>query len=157
MKTKEIQHRIKLLQEHLNLALTSPTKKFDEINSLKKQGIYIIFQNEKIIYVGKTGRNGKTRLRELISDYRSHTLNKKLLQTFFELKLERPLSTFNKNTKNNLILQSVLTLEQFIEGQKNINNFIRNELGFKFYEIEDQELISLEHFAIAIFDPIYND
>ena len=80
-----------------------------------------------------------------------------MLQTFFELKLERPLSTFNKNTKNNLILQSVLTLEQFIEGQKNINNFIRNELGFKFYEIEDQELISLEHFAIAIFDPIYND
>jgi len=157
MNLNHIHTRVHFLVGQLKLALAEPTNKFNEISDLRKQGLYIIYQEESIIYIGKTGRNGKIRLREMTSDYRSHTLNRKLLKEHFEKKHGLTLEKFNQKTKENLITQTILTLEQFKEGQRHINNYIRSELGFKFYEFENPELASLEHFAIAIFNPIYND
>jgi hypothetical protein len=157
MKYQTIQQRIIFLQEHLDTALATATKKFTEISELKKQGLYIIFKGDNIIYIGKTTRNGKTRLREMTSDYRSHTFNRKLLKEHFENKLGQTLSKFNKETKNALVAEAILTLEEFMDGQQSVNNYIRTELGFKFYEFENPELLSLEHFAISIFNPKYND
>lgn len=157
MSLDHIPPRIQFLQGQLQLALAQPTMKFDAISTLNAQGLYIIFHGEIIIYIGKTGRNGKIRLREMTSDYRSHTLNRKLLKEHFEKVLGLTLEKFNQKTKENLITEAILNLEQFIEGQRQINNFIRSELGFKFYEFENPELASLEHFAISIFNPKYND
>jgi hypothetical protein len=157
MKLYNINLRIAYLEEHLTLALAGIAKRFNEISLLKKQGLYIIFKKDEIIYIGKTGRNGKTRLRELTSDYRSHTFNKKLLQEHFEIRLGYILPKFNKKTKSTLVSQEVLTLEQFIEGQQSVNNYIKSQLEFKFYEFENNDLESLEHFAISIFNPKYND
>lgn len=117
-----IQPRIEVLEGHLILALAKPTKKFDEISELKAQGLYIIFHGEIIIYIGKTSRNGKIRLREMTSDYRSHTLNRKLLKEYFENKQGLTLGKFNQKTKEFLIAETILTHEQFLEGQKHINS-----------------------------------
>lgn len=59
-------------------ALDSPVLAYSEIASIKEQGLYLIADRKGIIYVGKTSRSGRLRMRELTADFRSHTLNRKL-------------------------------------------------------------------------------
>jgi hypothetical protein len=153
----KIEQEIQILKEHLTIVLNSSARKFDEIGKLNKQGLYLIFQGNKIIYIGKTGRTGKHRLSEMAHDYRSHTLNRKLLREHLEKIIGQSLGKFNQGTKQKLIDEKLLTLEKFILEQKNINQFIKNKLKFKFHEIDGKQLTLLEHFAISVLNPKYND
>jgi hypothetical protein len=78
-----ISKNIENLTYRLRCILESPTKTFDEINSLNKCGIYLIFDESELLYLGMTKRKGKNRLREMTTDYRSHTFNNKLLAELF--------------------------------------------------------------------------
>jgi hypothetical protein len=56
-----------------------------------------------------------------------------------------------------MVSNSVCSVEEFIEAQKFINDYIKGELRFKFYSLENEELLLLEHFAIAVMNPRFND
>lgn len=92
----------------------------------------------------------------MIADFRSHTINRKLFKEYLEPKLGYELK-FNNSIKKTLVENGAISLEEFKLGQLHINNFIKQELTFKFHEIDLEFLTSLEHFAIAIINPKYND
>ena len=51
-----------------------------------------------------------------------------------------------------------ITKEDFKAHQKEVNQYIRQNLKFEFHKEEDErKLISLEHLAIAVFNSSYND
>lgn len=141
----------------LQEALDSPALAYSEIAGIKEQGLYLIANQKGIIYVGKTSRSGQLRMRELTSDFRSHTLNRKLLSEHLRKKgLE--IVGLTSAVKQELISAALLTEEEFREHQVTINTHIRNRLTFRFLPIKDSSTLGrLEHFAIAVCDPLYND
>ena len=49
-------------------------------------------------------------------------------------------------------------MKTFKSHQKEINQYIKEKLKFKFHkELDERKLIRLEHFGIAIFNPAHND
>lgn len=143
--------------EKLKSFLESGNMSFAEIRGISKPGVYAISFEDKIIYVGKTTRSGKTRIGELSADYRSHTLNRKLLRDYLETKLSQKLDKFNKGTKSLLITSGTISEDEFVVAQKVINDRVKEEFQFKFVELDSNEITSFEHFAIALLQPRYND
>jgi hypothetical protein len=152
-----IKNNFDLLSQTLAEVVGSPTLKYSQICEADYQGLYIIFDEDQVLYIGKTDRTGKVRMRELAADFRSHTFNKKLLTK--KLKdLGFVFETLRKETKKDWIDQGILTKEQFVSHQREVNQYVRSGLKFKFFNQPDERLLTrLEHFAIAIFDPVYND
>jgi hypothetical protein len=152
-----VEDRIGFLREELHRALAAPIIMFHSVCDINSQGLYLIYQNEKIIYIGKTSRFGKTRLRELASDFRSHTLNKKLLSEHLRSSgIE--IGVMTKESKLQLINDGIVTLDEFKEHQTQVNNKIKSEFKFRFFSVgNEKELTDLEHFAISVFSPRYND
>ena len=147
------QKLITLLEE----AVASPTLTFSQVCEIDHQGLYIIFDDKQILYIGKTNRAGKVRMQELAADFRSHTFNRKLLSMRFR-DLGFVFEVLKKETKKEWIDNGIITKDDFKAHQKEINQYIRSELKFKFYQAQDErKLISLEHFAIAVLTPVHND
>jgi hypothetical protein len=137
--------------------IASPTLDYSQICKAEYQGLYIIFDDDQVLYIGKTDRTGKVRMQELAADFRSHTLNKKLLAKILK-DLGFVFKTLSKETKKEWIDQGILTREHFVNHQREVNQYIRSGLKFKFFSQSDERMLTrLEHFAIAIFDPVYND
>ena len=153
----KIEKSIEYLTRELQNALSKEFLNFEQTKQISDFGIYLIFQNEKVIYVGKTNRSGKTRLRELASDYRSHTLNKKILQILLSKVLKVEFPPLKKETKRQLIDDGILSEEQFKNLQSKVNKLIKSDLRFKFYPTKLDEIIQIEHFAIAVLNPKMND
>ena len=153
----KIKKNITHYSELLVSALKVKSKTFKEIKYISSKGLYILLDSNEIIYVGKTDRKGKIRLGEMKADYRSHTLNKKLLQELCESRLGYSLPTFNKETKRVLIAEQKFTLDEFKACQKEINIHIATNLKFKFLNYEKSDLNYFEHFVIAVLQPKYND
>lgn len=152
-----IQTRSKNLSDTLEQAISSPLLTYSQICEIDHQGLYIIFDDTDILYIGKTSRTGKVRMRELASDFRSHTFNKKLLSKRFR-DFGFVFKVLEKETKKEWINDGKITDEDFKGHQKEINQHIRQKLKFRFHKEQDERILScLEYFAIAIFDPIYND
>ncbi len=152
-----IQTNTQMLSAILDKAIASPILSYTQICEADHQGLYIIFDDSEILYIGKTNRTGKVRMQELAADFRSHTFNKKLLSKRFK-DLGFVFEVLKKETKKEWIDKGTLTKEDFKAHQKEINQYIRQKLNFKFFKEQDErKLISLEHFAIAIFNPAYND
>ncbi|KAF2327391.1 GIY-YIG nuclease family protein [Flavobacterium daemonense] len=145
------------LIEEFEKALASELLTYEQIKSITTCGIYVIYENEKVIYVGKTDRTGKVRLRELASDYRSHTLNRKLLRKLISEFLKIDFPPMNKETKSRLIAGKIMSEDNFTKLQKQVNDFIKSDLKFKFYSTEPEKIARLEHFTIAILNPEMND
>ena len=125
---------------------------------LKSCGIYIVYnEHEEIIYIGKTGRDGKTRLRELTSDYRSHTFNKKLLREKLIDFLQNTDLRLTNRTKEQLIVEEIISEQNFLTLQKEVNEIIKTQYKFRFYEVKESELTETEHFFIAVVNPKFND
>jgi hypothetical protein len=141
----------------LENALASPSLTYNQICEVNHQGLYLIFDNEQMLYIGKTNRTGKVRMQELAADFRSHTFNKKLLSNRFR-EFGYVLYVLNKETKKDWINRGIISNEEFKAHQKEVNQYIRQKLKFKFYNVQDErKLINLEHFAIAILNPVHND
>lgn len=152
-----INEQIEILTRQLKNLLGREIVTYDIIKKNNTQGIYVIFDKVNISYIGITTRQGKKRMQELTSDYRSHTFNRKLLtERFKELKLvTQPLK---KDSKTDLINNNIMSKEFFVQQQTAINDYIKNELQFIFLPIADTNLLKrLEHFAIAVINPPYND
>jgi GIY-YIG catalytic domain len=150
--------RIKTLTDNFNEALNSKLLNFEESKELKSCGIYIVYnEEEEIIYIGKTGRDGKTRLRELASDYRSHTFNKKLLKEKLDSFLETNGLRLTNKTKEQLIVGETISRQGFSDLQKEVNEVIKKRYKFRFYEVEASKLTETEHFFIAVVNPRFND
>jgi hypothetical protein len=141
----------------LNEATSSSFFNYSQVKKIENCGLYLIYQDNQIIYVGKTDRNGKVRLRELAADYRSHTLNRKLLHSVLNNHLKQELPPLNKESKHRLISGGLILESDFLNLQAQINYQIRNHLKFQFYHIEGKDLLRLEHFAIAVLNPKMND
>jgi len=78
---KNYNERITKMQKVMNQLLTSEFMKFNQRKNLaNKCGIYAIYKNSKIIYVGYTGNSLKRRFQELMGDYRSHSLHNNLIK-----------------------------------------------------------------------------
>ena len=138
-------------------AVNAPILTYPEICKVDRQGLYIIFDDHEILYAGKTNRTGKIRMQELASDFRSHTFNKKLLTARFK-DLGFVFEVLKNETKKLWIEQGTISKEDFKAHQREVNIYIKKSLKFKFYKEQNKEkLISLEHFAIAILNPMYND
>ena len=149
--------RIEKLTNELNNALSTNILNYNQTKSISVCGLYLIYQNEKVIYVGKTSRTGKARLTELSADYRSHTLNRKLLRSLLIHTLKTDFPPLRKESKQDLISAGVLTKENFKGLQGKVNMMIREELRFRFYPVEPDNLIPFEHFFIAVLNPEMND
>lgn len=152
-----ISARSELFSKVLGQAIVSPLLSFKEITTVEQQGLYIIYEGEDIVYVGKTTRSGKVRIKELAADFRSHTFNKKLLSKRFK-EIGFVFETLKNELKKDWIDSGKISLEDFKKHQKFVNEHIRTVLKFRFHPMEDEhELGRLEHFAIAIFDPPFNE
>src|SRR6185312_8207025 len=81
---KLIYSRAQSLNIILEKAIASPTLTYTQIREVDHQGLYIIFDDKEILYIGKTNRIGKVRMKELAADFRRHTFNKKLLSKRFK-------------------------------------------------------------------------
>lgn len=141
----------------LKHAADSQTLTFDQICKVDKQGLYMIFNKEGMLYIGKTNRTGKVRMRELAADFRSHTFNRKLLAKRFR-DLGIIVEVLKRETKKEMIRNGILTNDDFKSHQAEVNKYIKGSLSFKFFCVEDErQLIRLEHYAIGVLSPIYND
>jgi hypothetical protein len=119
------------LKEILTNSLSKPTLTFKEITKIHTQGIYIIYEAERILYVGTTTRSGKVRMRELAADFRSHTFNRKLLSERLK-DLGFVFETLKNELKKEWIQNGKITLEEFVKHQKSVNEHIRLNLKFRF-------------------------
>jgi hypothetical protein len=134
-----------------------PALTYPEIARMKEQGLYLIAGQKGIIYVGKTSRSGKLPMRELAADFRSHTLNRKLLSEHLRT-VGLEVTGLTPDIKQQWIAAAVLTEGEFREHHATINTLIRTKFSYHFLPITDSAALGrLEHFAIAILDPIYND
>lgn len=155
----KISQGIKQFKAYLLKIINCPILTYDElINTTGNlRGIYLIFDGNELIYIGMTA-NIITRLKDM-TDYNRHSINKiylssELSQLIFKAtNFVQPISS---KVKNKLLDEKVLTKKEFNENRKIVNRKIK-KLKFKFYETIYSELADLEHFAIAILAPIYND
>lgn len=157
MTQNKISKRVKSLESLLIGALDSPYLDYQATKQIKSSGVYFIFYQQEIIYIGKTNRTGKLRLRELAADYRSHTLNRKLLRELLSKVLQRDLPPLKKSSKKELIESGIISEIKFSFLQNTINNRIKKDMQFKFIDLPANEVLALEHFAIAVLEPKMND
>jgi len=153
---QRIEANTQILSLNLQNAILSPLLSYDQICLANTAGLYLIFDESDILYVGKTNRTGKIRIKELTSDFRSHTFNKKMLSKRFK-DLGFVFKVLKNETKQKWINEGLLSDTEFKAHQKEVNQNMAN-FKFKFFqEVDERALICLEHFAIAILNPIYND
>jgi len=141
------------LLSDLEKVLNSDFYTYEMTKEIKSCGVYIVYRENKIIYVGKTTRTINERLRELGNG--GHTLNKKLLQNLLRKTLKMPNLKLGKKKK--LIQDKILTEEILKKCRKEIKDELRSNCKYKFCEIEHVRLSEVEHFFIAILNPEYND
>ncbi len=155
--TDRLDERLRKLSEELSAMLGSELLTYEQTKQLTSSGIYLVYRGDEVIYVGKTTRNGKTRLREMAADYRSHTLNRKLLRRMLNEKLKVNIPPMRKTTKKKLVEDGIISEEQFRLMQGKVNGFVKEVLKFRYYAISEDRLPELEHFAIALLNPEMND
>lgn len=95
-------------------------------------------------------------MRELVSDFRSHTFNQKLMtQRLREMNMA--IHVLSNDIKKKFIEQKIMAKEDFIGRQQHVNKTIRSTFRFKFHEYKYTDILVFEHYAIAILGPLYND
>lgn len=156
--TIKIDQTIRRHREYLHIIITSPLLTFGELTELdtKVRGIYLVFEGNELMYVGMT-KNIKKRLHDMTSPYNRHSLNQILLElemgdVIFKATGYKYL---NSEMKRRLLNEGIITKEDF----KNYKNVVKEKIQnfkFKFYPTDLFNMRDLEHFAIAILNPVYN-
>lgn len=160
--------RIKYLKTQLGSLLHSNFRNFDGLDDLAgKIGVYSIWKDGKVIYIGKTLKQDlKIRVSSMLHDFRTHTLNKKLIIELilarYGHKLKQKALTlehgFGTKSKEEFIAKGIFTKEQFSELKKELKKDMRSTLKIKCLPLDKgSDITALEHFAIAIEQPKYND
>jgi hypothetical protein len=149
--------RFEYLKSALSTALLSPKLSFDEIIHIEKPGIYIISNRAgEFLYVGKTARAGKIRMKELAAHFLSHSFNNKLMLEEL-LNMNYVVNRLTRKWRIELIETNKIPLDIFASVRKVIRNKVRTEFQFQFYEKESFTLGLYEHFFISVLAPHYND
>ena len=158
-KEQFIEEKINKLKGQLKQLLNSDLRTFDNLKTLTSKGVYAIYENKEFfpIYLGKTTRKGKNRIREIAGNYDSHVLNKKLLIKRLNEKYNLNLKRLDLKGKGELIKNEKVSEERFINTQKEINEYVKANLRVKFIELSKEEIIPFEHFAIGVLNPDCND
>ena len=151
--------RFEYFKKHLENIQKLPFLTYSQMLDNSCNGLYFIFKQSELIYIGKTNREGKKRIRELGSDFRSHTLNRKLLAEELNLLFQSGEQRFvlKNNTKKYLIDSGKLSVEEFSEIQIKVQNVIKQQLRFKFYNFDEINLERMECFLIGFMNPTYNN
>lgn len=156
-KTK-IENTIEAYKRFLFTTLDLPLLSFDELSQLdgNTRGIYLAFEDDELMYVGMT-KNIKTRMLDMTSIHNRHSL----YQIYFDFELEKVVhaafntTLFDDKTKQRLLDENILTKEDIREYKNKAVAKIKT-LKFKFYPTELYNMRDLEHFCIAILNPVYN-
>jgi hypothetical protein len=149
--------RTEWLKNQVEKMVSQPFMTFDEITDVKDMGIYLIYDDQELLYVGMTTRKGSLRLSEIAKGFRSHTFNRKLLAQHFR-GLGHVIHVINPKTFRKLWIETqIIPEEEFKAANREINKFIKTNLRFRFYESRFNNLEFMEHFAIATLQPLYND
>ncbi len=152
--------RLRLLLKKLNQIRKIPLVNFDFAKGIKSNGIYFVYRDKKLIYIGSTTKEGHKRIGDLKA-WDTHTLHHKLLKG--KLGVEHLVwckkGKTSKYSKEQLIKDGKFTNEQFNKKDKKVTDSIR---GFKFRFVnmsdkDSKEIKNFEHFLIAIYYPEYND
>ncbi len=156
--TTKIDQTIGRYKEYLHAILNSPLFTFDELTQLdtKVRGIYFVFEDNELMYVGMT-KNIKNRLLDMTSPNNRHSLNQILLDLEMgDVIFKATGYTYlNDDIKNRLITEEVLTKDDFKKYKNAVKDKIK-KFKFKFYPTDLFNMRDLEHFAIAILNPVYN-
>ena len=154
---KRNQKKINKLKGQLKQLLNSDLRTFDNLKTLTSKGVYAIYKNKEFfpIYLGKTTRKGKNRIREIAGNYDSHVLNKKLLIKRLNEKYNLNLKSLR--SKEELIKNEKVSEKQFKDTQKEIKKYVEENLEGRYIELSEKEIIPFEHFAIGVLKPNYND
>jgi hypothetical protein len=150
----ELKKLISWTRKTLGKALLFRT--YAELMQQTKPGMYIVFDGVRAIYVGKTTRSGKVRVSEMASDYRSHTLNKKLLTSLLIGAKVINKGPLKRESKVELISRGKISKKGFRTAQARVNSRIRNSFRFIFIPCKSH-LSRLEHWTIALLNPRFND
>ncbi len=118
---------IKILSDKFEALMVSPKLTFDEVAALKdKMGVYMIYENDHLVYVGKT--------------------NKMHIRFGTDLKHETTHTLVRKMIKN----------EKFLNRGEVVNYFRSNCLVRIEFCDSNREAEALEGIAICILNPEYN-
>jgi hypothetical protein len=151
--------RFEYFKKHLENIKQLPFLSYSQMLANTKFGLYFVFRQSELIYIGKTNREGKKRIREMGSDFRSHTLNRKLLaeelNLFFDDKEQR--IAINNKSKKHFIDTGKLSENQFGEFQIKVRSIVKQQLHFKFYDFDETNLAGMECFLIGFLSPTYNN
>lgn len=145
-------------KSYLLKIIDSKTLTFDELSKIdgRGRGLYLIFEEKELIYIGMT-KNIKNRLNDLVTDFKRHSLNQILLGLELgDIIFKNTGYTFiNDVIKKRLLQEEIITKQQYREFKKAVKEKIK-KFNFKFYETNLINLEDLEHFSIAVLNPIYN-
>jgi hypothetical protein len=145
------------LRNQIQQALNQPFLTFSELSTIQDMGLYFIYDDQELLYIGMTTRNGTYRLKEMTNGFRSHTFNRKLVAEHMR-GLGHNMHVLNsKKLHAEWIETGLITKEDFKGVQKQVNDKIRLQFRFKFYQTRYINLQFIEHFAIAVLQPLYND
>jgi len=144
------------LKKQLQKALEQPYVSFQEAAANPSMGIYFIYDDLELLYIGMATRPSKNRLKEFLRGYRSHTFNRKLMAEEFRNRdyLMHTLSV--KNLGRDWIDNGKITTDEFDQVQEVVNQR-RKSMRYKYFEYSSFGIQFLEHYAIATMQPLYND
>jgi hypothetical protein len=152
--------RLRLLLKKLNKIKKIPLINFDSAKSIKSNGVYFVYRDKKIIYIGSTTTEGHKRIGDLKA-WDMHTLHNKLLKE--SLRIDHLVwckkGKTSKYSKEQLIKDGKFTNEQFNQEDKKVTDSI-SRFKFRFVNMsskDSKEIKNFEHFLIAIYNPPYND
>ena len=152
-----IADEIRYMEDELTAALNSQRRTYKQARNIIVPGVYFVYRDDQVIYVGKTSREGKTRFQEMAADYRSPTLNRKLLLPILNEHLNTNYKRLTKDIKPQLIAGGIISQEEFQRLQREVNRIVKTELRFQFHSTKPEDLTRFEHFAISILNPPLND
>ena len=155
----DLNKRFEYFKIHLENIEQLPFLTYSQMLENKHFGLYLVYRQSTLMYVGKTNREVNKRIREMGGDHRSHTLNRKILQEEINLFLNNNelMLIVNNSSKKNLIDTEKLTENQFAEIQNKVKNIIKQQFHFKFYPCDESNLSRMECFLIGFLSPHYNN
>jgi len=145
------------MKKYLKKALEQPFISFVEAVGKYEMGIYLIYDDKELLYIGMTERKGENRLKEILQGFCKHTFNRKLVDEFLRGRGYQFRMLSAKNHKRDLIDTGLLTQETLNEVQLEVNNYIKTKLRYKFFEFRLHQIRQFEHYAISTLWPLYND
>jgi len=140
----------KLLRKLKKLESSKNRMNFDSAKKITRNGVYIVYEGKKLLYIGSTSKDNHRRMGDLDGHFSNHTLHKKFLKKALKTK-ESFRSKIEIYQKKRICSEKRLgEIDQKIKGR--IRKF-----SFNFLELRGREIKKFEHFAIGILNPDYND